>query len=281
MSTVPPLDVKVVYSASKRRRRSARRPVDRGTGGTGRLTLLAVGAVHLLLAGGIYYGTWWWADPELRIRVLLNVPMPDVDLRQFDRMFENAPPPGSTPTVRTPPPSRSAPPPDAAETTRDAALFVGTFYGWEALSTLAAAVLALAAGVHLGRAGGRGLERTGMALTILLVLAWGAGIYYLWSRYGIRYRVVHLRYAVGGLVAVFLCAGMWLSRGHRGINRLSAVLLILSALGTAFGLYVGLRFQAFRPADFPYPFWACVALAFVGQSLWGWLMLPLSGRLRP
>ena len=78
MPGASPLDIKVVYSGSSGRRVRVRS--SRSRGGLRRSSLIAVGLINLLVSGGLYYGTWQWADPELRVKLFMHTPLVGVDI---------------------------------------------------------------------------------------------------------------------------------------------------------------------------------------------------------
>ncbi|UCC29101.1 MAG: hypothetical protein JSU86_12965 [Phycisphaerales bacterium] len=296
MNTPAPLDIKVIYSATKRHRRGwwasrAAVPIQ-DTG------LVVLGILNVIAAGGLYYATCWWADPELRFRVLMHTPLPGVDLREA-KLPSASPPTGEEAQPiwiisevakqqgRLPPDLV----PDSAEAPRDltanaraqtaqAVKFVGTVVGWEALATIAACALALAGGALVGRAGTAGLRLAGVVVALVGLVAIGWAAYDLWVQYG-RLVPDQLRTDIGGLVLLAALAGLVIGRRIRGLTYLAAIILILSAAGSVVGLYVGAQFDAVKPEELPLPFFAFVVVVFVIHSLWGWVLLLLASRIRP
>ncbi len=111
MSSSQPLDIKVIYSASKRparARRTARAarpavtPVAAQTAPTVRPTTVAAAPARrawLLLAvfnmavvGGLYYGTWWVGDKFVTFKIMLHTPIEGMDVSEVDRYFPGAAP---------------------------------------------------------------------------------------------------------------------------------------------------------------------------------------------
>ena len=99
MSPTTPLEIKVIYSASDRPRRRRRitkptsriSPDARPTAGDRahavvRITTkprrgwIVVGLLNVLIAGGLYYGTWWKADKFIYDVFTWSTPLPGMDL---------------------------------------------------------------------------------------------------------------------------------------------------------------------------------------------------------
>lgn len=276
MPSAPALDIKVIYSSSRRRRRG--RWIPRAGGPIPRSRLLVLGVVNLMAASGVYYATWWVADPELRIKIIFHTPLSGVDL-------------DSTAGALVPPGSKLAPARTSGGveqtsgatarvegTSSDAILFVGTAIGWEALATLAACTLALSGGTLLGRAGGPAWRRGVLILCLLTLAALGWVALGLWTKYE-RLTPDLLRYGIAVLVVLVALSGLALRRGEKLLTYLAAIALILSAVGSVVALCVGSRYEALNPADLPMPFVIFLALVFVAHSLWGWILLPLASRV--
>ncbi|MCH7872342.1 MAG: hypothetical protein IID33_11640, partial [Planctomycetes bacterium] len=70
--------------------------------------------------------------------------------------------------------------------------------------------------------------------------------------------------------------GLLFTQQTRRLTRVAAVLLILSAGGTVWGLHVGVQSNALDPK---YATTAYLAAAFVVHSAWGWILIPLAGRI--
>lgn len=152
--------------------------------------------------------------------------------------------------------------------------------GWQLLATVSICTLALSGGAMLGSAGSPRLRAVGALLSLVTAIALAGGIFYVWREYDVAFKVSHLRKAIGGVVLLSAGAGVALARWPRGLSRLAAGMLIVSSVATVVALYIGLRYEAVKPDELPVPFWLFVGLAFVVQSLWGWLLLPISSRLR-
>lgn len=275
MPSTEQLDVKVIYSSSSRGRR---RPGPHASRSLRPSRLIVVGLLNLAAAGALYFGTWQWADPELRLRVFLHVPLPGVELDQVAEALFPGLGPAQAPkrTPRVTPAARKAERTKA--TTAQALGFVGTAVGWEILTSLAAGALALSGGTLLGRSGGSRLRIAALAVALvgLGVVGWQA--YALWGRYG-RFVPDQFRIDIlGGLVLLAL-SGLVIRAGARRLTFLAAILLITSAVGSVVALLVGAHYEAITPAELPMSVAATAGLVFVAQSLWGWLLLPVASRI--
>lgn len=272
MSSAPPLDIKVLYSASSRGRRRKR-----GYSGTSRPTtwVLRLGLLNLLVAGGQYYGTWWWVDPNLRVMLIMHTEFGGVDT---NAMIEDLIPDRTkTSEANAPPtPSKPKPTPTAQGLTSRGMMFVGTAVGWRTLSTFAILALTLSAGALLRRGGSKRVGSVSVVGGIVALVGICAMIFALWSRYG---KIVpdETRWSIAALGVVALLLGLFASGKARSFSYVAAVLMILSAGGTAWGLHVGAESEAIEPK---YATIGFLALAFGLHSLWGWILLPLSSRLR-
>lgn len=278
VKSAPQLEIKTVYAASKHGRVRRRVSVRAGNGSEARLVV--IGILNLFVAGGLYCGTCWWADRELRVMLIMHTGLPglDTDLtagilkpQQGSSGAAGGSRSGATETALTGE--------DVSRQKSAAAFFVGTVVTWEALSVLAFCLLALAGGSMLGRAGPSAV-RTGaivVGFLALVLCAWGA--YNRWATYE-RFVPDLLRFAIGGLVSLLAVVGLLTGRGVRGLSRLAAVTLIVSSAATVAGLYVLARYDAIEPESLPVSFALLVAVVFVGQSLWGWILLPLASRIR-
>ena len=282
MNSTPPLNIKVVYSVSKRQRKPRR--VSYG-GGTKRGRLLwLLGLLNLVAAGGLYYGSWWPVDKELYLKLMLHTPLPGVDLdAASDLMGDRGAPDSGAPQSQLEPetaPSAGQSPSEGSRfsgrTTQ--VVMVATVYSWLTLVTVAASALALSAGSALGRAGGPFGRRVGLILLLGTVLALGWGACSVWIDYGMGYPPNHLRIGMGGLVLLAALLGLAIGRGTRGLTYLAAIMLILSAAGSAVALYLGAMCDAVGPERATLQF---LALIFVIQSLWGWVLLPPASRAVP
>ena len=265
MSSAPPLDIKVLYSASSRGRRRKG-----GYSGTSRPTtwVLRLGLLNLLVAGVQYYGIWWWVDPNLRVMLIMHTEFGGVDT---NAMIEDLIPDRTRTSAVNAPPT-----PTAQGLTSRGMMFVGTAVGWRTLSTFAILALTLSAGALLRRGGSKRVGSVSVVAGIVALVGICAIILTLWSRYG---KIVpdETRWSIAALGVVALLVGLFASGKARGFSYLAAVLMILSAGGTAWGLHVGAESEAIEPK---YATTGFLAIAFGLHSLWGWILLPLSSRLR-
>ncbi len=272
MSVSPQVEIKIVYGGRSRKGRSRwsysppAAPARR---------LIALGLVNLLFAGGLYYGTWWHADRQLQVLLLMHMEFSGVDTDAVVSGIipKDAPPlNGKAPaTVRRAPPATAA----GQGLTSRGILFGSTIYGWEALSTLAMCLLALSSGRLLRRAGSSSIRVAGalVGLPVIAGLVWL--VFSRWEKFG-GYVPDELRFSSGAAIVAVLLFGLLCGRRTRGWTLLAAVMLILSAGGTVWGLYFGAQCDAIDPK---YATTGFLALAFGLQSLWGWILLPVAARL--
>ena len=82
---------------------------------------------------------------------------------------------------------------------------------------------------------------------------------------------------MSALMLLAALAGSAIGRGARGLTRLAGVLLILSAVGSVAGLYLGSQCGAIRPGLSSLTF---MGIVFVVHSAWGWILLPVAARIR-
>ncbi|MEK7731537.1 MAG: hypothetical protein AAB363_06740 [Planctomycetota bacterium] len=268
MTTSTTLEVKVIFDASSRGRRRPTRRVGCSPRVSRSSPWIVLGLLNFLAAGGLYYATWWRVDPFIYLTLMLKTPV-DVDLNMAAGIFVPRP---TEPREQTPPPSVAP-----SYTGRTAQMMIGgAAYGWLTLATLAACTLSASAGAAIGRIGGLRGRRVGtlLALTLTLVLAIAALV--VWNQFGRHYLPIHLRMGMGGLVLVTALIGLALGRAARGLARLAAITLILSAVGTVAGLYLGSQCGAIPPAQSA-PLY--LALAFLIHSGYGWIQLPILARL--
>lgn len=297
MSSSQPLDIKVIYSASKRPQKPKRRPAParapktraktskapaidvsatpalaRQTG-TRPWTVLAV--FNILIAGAMYYGIWWQADKMINVQMLLNTPIPGADADQIANMMF----PGGAPDPNSDINLAQTADEEKPLFTGEAAAFLiaGSAYGWEAVSTIALCILALSAGTSIGRGTGSRWRRIGVILAVGGALWMAYVTYDTWTRYKLGYQSSHLRAGMGVLVLWFVLVGIAVDRGHRKWLRRGAWSLIVAGLVTGLALFVGNQCDAIGDE------WATpkvLIVAFVAHSLYGWILLPVSARLK-
>ena len=304
MSPTTPLEIKVIYSASDRPRRrrriteltslispDARSMAADRTHAVVRIATksrrgwIVVALLNVLIAGGLYYGTWWKADKFIYDVFVWSTPLPGMDLL-LQQMFPGYAAaaasedgrPESEGTDETPAEdageSATAVPRFEGKTART--VIVVTAYGWLTMSTISLCALALAGGTAIVRVGGAVLQRIGLLLAVVgaLFLIWQA--YAVYTEYNLAYPPTTLRYGMGALVIWFLPAGMAFNRAHLGIMRLAATTLILAGACTMAAIYLGRQCGVIEQE------WSgliVLPLAFVAHSFYGWLLLPVSSRL--
>ena len=274
MSTASSLEIKTIYSASGRGRRKPARVVSVGPG-TRTLPWLILGVFNLLAAGGLSYVTWWRVDPFIYDVFTWKTPLPGVDADQaVAQMFPNL----TAAVERAPPATAEENPADAPKYVgKTATVIIGTTaYAWLTLAVIASCALALSAGAALARGGGVWLRRVGAVLAVAGLLVLGAAVYRVLSEHGLQYTPRQLRLGMTALALLVAPVGLAIGRGSRGLARLAAITLILSALGTAVALHLGGHCDAVSPEHSALPF---VFLAFILHSLYGWFLLLATHRL--
>ena len=195
--TSAPLEVKVIYDSSSGR--GNRRVVITRTG-VANSRWLVVGLLNLLLAGALYYGTWWRVDREVIYpKLLMKSTIPGVDLSQVAHALgpKNAP-------RRQPAPRSTA----ATTIDKDTVQLWVVSYSWLALATMAYSALALSAGSLLGRWRGGSIRRIGVILTVAAASGLGLSTYIVLSKHGMEYSPSALRWAMGGLGGLLLFLGL-------------------------------------------------------------------------
>ena len=277
MTTAEPLDINVIYSASSRGRR--RRRAARAIAPARSSFVVLLGLLNLAAAGGHYYWTCWDVDKFVYLRLTLGTQIV-VDpafgssfLAQDTKDSAKAPP--SAPVEHT-----SSPRPFFADQTSRVVLW-GTAYGWLTLAILATCALALSSGALFGSTCGLLWHRVGLILALVGLIGLGVAGYAIWHRFGVVYPPDYWRAFMVGPVVVCALLGLGTERGGYRFTRLAAIMLILCAVGSVVGLYLGSLCGAIRPHELAVPFLPFLALIFIAHSLWGWVLLPLASRLRP
>lgn len=290
MSTQSPVEVHVIFDASKGRgRRSVRKtpsPRSRPPSPTRSVDalVLIVGLASIAFAGVCYYATWWKADPEIYLRLVTKTPVAvDVDLEQAAALILGIrEPPGAKKKANPFPEAAATTAPDfppanwSGRTTQIA--IPATAYAWLTTSTVSYLLVAMAGGAMVLNGATR--RRVGAVVAAASILGLLVGTYYVYSTYG-TYRPTDLRYGMG--IVVLLCVGVGsiVCRGGRGgrggkIVRAASVGLIVAAIVTAAGLYVGGQCGAMRVEHFTPQF---IAIAFAVHAAWGGVLLPLAKRM--
>ncbi|UCE60609.1 MAG: hypothetical protein JSU63_02440 [Phycisphaerales bacterium] len=241
--------------------------------------------MNLIIATGLCYGIWWRVDQFMYLRLIYTARvMDESDLDKVATQMFGIPPEtrDTTPDAS----SSGAVLPGESMKTDEAPRIVGetaqqvivvSAYGWLTLATIACCAVALCGGAALGRAGGRLARVIGVlfACGCLLILWWAA--YGVWAEHGMAFRPTQLRVGMSALVLLTALVGLAIGRGVRGLTRLAGVLLILSALGSVAGLYLGAQCGALHPEQSSYVF---MAIVFIAHSAWGWILLPVATRVR-
>ena len=280
MTMHSPLEIKVVYSASRRKRSGVTVVTARARRAT---PWLLLGVMNVVAAGGMLYTTWWKVDPYVYLKFFWKTPIPGVDLDEVATKMFGLPP---VEPVATADPSEESPSPSETEQgakltpsfsgEKAATILWATGYSWLAISTLACCALALAGGTALGQLNSQTLRILAaiLAMAGLIALLWGA--YQVWSEYGMAFEKHHKRVGLAASAALVTLFGMTIGRGARGLQRLAAVLLIISAVGSVVGLYLGARCGAIE-AEHSTPMF--LAMVFAIHSLYGWILLPVASRI--
>lgn len=273
MISTAPMEINVVYSAGARRRRG--RP-PRRVGPARPSRLLILGLLNLLAASSLYYAAWWRVDKVLYIKILMHSPIPNVDLNAAAAMFQ---PRGARPVAKpSPPPPKVEPQPAWLKMLNDYAIAI-TAYTWLTLATMAAGALAMSSGAAFGRVAASRWKRRRALLALAGVAGLGLAGYLTWRQDQQSYLPDHLRMGMGGLVLVAGLIGLAVGRGVRQWTYFAAIAVIVSAIGSAAGLYVANVYGAIDPDELPLTFLPFVGVVFACHFLWGWILLPVASRL--
>lgn len=283
MPSTEPLDIKVIYSASGARAKPARRAApkaERGESVTARRKTASLGGAAraarpfrevLVLAGlNLTVGmtmlavTWWPVDRFIYQKFVYKTPL---DLAQLGPMLGLSPQQIAEHAAGDP--SQPAPAEPRITGTAAQAVIGASGYGWLTLSTAAGYALALAAGAALGGLGSPALRRVAWilflgALSGLIV----TGVMAL-RKYGLGFPPSTLRWGMvlAGVAAALL--GMGLARGARRWSQAAAALVVVAALGSVAGLYLGGLCGAIAPEQSGAMF---LLMVFVVHSAYGWAL---------
>lgn len=310
-STNEPLEVKVIYSAAGRPRRAGKvvSATHLRRGGATRRTVL--GTTNLIVAGVLCYSAWWPVDGFIYNTFSWKTPVPGLDVEAAAQMFGILPEPASAESdsaanegphregasddavPEEPAPgklvTRAAPSDElprmkvdleaqskfSGRTTR--AIVATSAYSWLAFATMASGALALAGGAALGRGRDPLWPRIGLVLGVGLVLGLAWGVYDTLTEYGMQYPTARGRDGMVGIVLLCALIGFTIGRRTRGLMRIAAVTLILSAVNSVVALYLGGQCGAVEPE---YTAGGFLALVFVVHSAYGWVLLPMATRVR-
>lgn len=310
MTDSAPLEITVVYDASGRSRRPPK-PVHakkvrppRAKAASASTGVVVLGALNLLAAAGYCYATWWPVEEYIVVNSAMRTPfMSDLDLdATAAAMFGSMATPGGKPRPLLVPPLRDSEStearPNAAGSTdsrkdpfakaeparpvsqfdvRTSQLVIGiTVTGWLVLATASCCALAIAGGAGFTRAGGTSMRVLGiiLALGLAALLVWKG--YELWTQVGKDVSPARLRPLVLALVGLGAATGIAVGRGVRGLSKAAGILVIVAAIGSVAGLYLGHMAGVVEAAQATALF---LAIVFVGHSLWGWLLLLISRKV--
>lgn len=251
MDQTTPLDIKVIYSADKKRRPvsaplSLRTSPDERKGdrsepvvGARANAPLLLASFNLLLTIGFTYFTWWPVDRFITVDVfMLQVPVVEIDMdAAAAQIFGIVPEPDLISDVA---PSAATPeqPPARFEGQTAAAVIGAAGLGWLTLATIGNCILALACGAGLGSRASSFLRRSCFALTVLSVMLLAGVCYAVWTKYGRAYPPDYHRAWMGALVLMFVFWGVARGRSAGSLFRTGAVAMLLSAVGAVVGLYL-------------------------------------------
>jgi hypothetical protein len=235
--------------------------------------------MSMVVAGALYYVTWWKADPKLRVLLLMRTPLPGVNLD--DTAGALVPTETGTPTKRAanPPSQPTLSKAEVQAQLTEAKVGIATVIGWGALVTLAAAALVLSGGALLGATMALSKRSVRSLFVVVVVVVAGWAVYVFMSPGGL-FVPDHLRISVLAGLLVLVTVGLLAGRGGRGLTYLAAILLILSAAGSGIALDMSVRHELIKPDELPMALLPLTLSVFIAQSLWGWILLPLAPRLR-
>ncbi len=270
------VDVTVVYSDK------GSRPIRRVAGGAARVGsrrgLALVGLLSLLLASGMIYVTWWPANHFIYMTFTTKTPVPGIDTDQLAMLFGIRPSMAKSNDLQTK--VDDAKPSDSPR-------FVGvtatkvigiSAYGWLTLSTLAACLLAMSAGVAWSCSLGRFLRKVGLVLFVLGLAGLVVAAYLDWKEYGRLFPTAHVRFAMASLMVLAMMLGLAIGRGVKGFFRVGSIAVILAGVGTAAALYLGGECAAISP-ELSAPIY--MLKAFAVHSAYGWILLFIGPRVAP
>jgi len=263
--TSAPLEVKVIYDSSSGR---GKRGIVVTRTRVANSRWLVVGLLNLLVAGAVYYGTWWRVDRDvLYPKLIMKSTIPGVDLNQVAQAFgpKNAP-------------RRQSQPPSQVVTTidRDTIQLGVVAYAWLALATISYGALALSAGSLLGRWRVDSIRRIGVILTVAAAAGLGLTAYIVLNKHGMQYPTGALRWSMGGLGGLLLFVGLAIASHVRGLAKLASITLLLSAIGSAVGLILFGQVDAVPKEQTTITF---IGMVFFIHAFWAFILWPVSSRL--
>lgn len=306
MSESRPIEIKVIYRASGRRgadgaaapapRQSAKSGATDARSEsakpkaqskkivahrrTGIIPAVLIGVLSLAVAGSYYYVAWWKIDPTITKDMFFRAPLPlsDSEIESFGAALLGGTKAKAPVLSAEEQAAKDRAERERIEVAQRANIELGlTWYGWLTIVMVAVCAMSLVFGasvsVHAGAAG----KAAGTIMTLVVAAALIAGGFIVWGQYREGFPVWASKLATGGLAVFFLCLGSLLGRHLRGACKLAAILVILSAVASGIGLWIGGRHDVI-PADRAAP--TVIALVFVVQSLFGWVLLLAAPRVR-
>ncbi len=295
MISTKPLDIKVVYDASKRRgAKTVARAILPRRAGTRAGRAVWLGLFNLAVAGAMYYGVWWQVDPYIYITLMKKTPIDLPADFASGGLFVTPDPRHSTSFGNANGPDSgngadaAANEPSPKWVGKTAQIVIpATAYGWLALSTLAICAVGLAAGASLGFGKKASFRWIGWTLAVVTAAGIGYALYRGWSQanpsestnglierlakaqLSLKYKPIHLRTTMGAVGFLALSIGLTFSRRMFGTLRLACVMVVLASLGTVAGIWLWSQCGAIE-TTLPIPL--LMGIAFLVHSGWGWLM---------
>ncbi len=263
--TSTPLEITIIYSASGKRTKRAKVSAPRS--GPSSRWLLPIGMLSVLIAGAMAYASWWEIDKKVIYMTLMTHTPIEMDMSQLGQMFGLPNPPA--PTV-VPPVSASR---WDIKTTQ--AIMGASAYGWLTFSTIAYCALALSGGAAIGKSRGTLFRRLALVLLLLCIGGLGWGVYTVLTEYGQQYPPKLLRAGMCALALIAMLLGLSRRRNVKRWSRLAAFAIIVSSAMSVLALYLGHECAAID-AELATPKY--LATVFAIQSIYGWLLWPISSR---
>jgi hypothetical protein len=219
-----------------------------------RVVLRILGALSLVCCAAWVDVTWWRVDDKV-IDIINQHVVNEIVGHELSQPPEKnllgGLIPGLTGGAAATRPALPKPALDMSEAAlrRRGAAFGWSLYGWYALVTIAAALMALAGTAALvGRFPGRRARIGGLALAVLALTALGAYTFLVlrWSQQSAgnwaAWPVWAPRWAVVLLVSACLGAGLLVTNGGRGLHWAAAFSVMCCALGTLAALWIATRY---------------------------------------
>lgn len=241
--------------------------------------LVLGGLLSLIVAGAMYYVTWWRADPFIYLTFMTRMPLevsPEFAANPFG--ITSAPKPPAEDAVET------AAEPSAEEVfvprwqgKTAQVLIPATAYGWLVLATSSACAVALAGGAWLGLAGGKWVRVLGVVGVLGLVGGVGFFAYRIWTQSQMMFKPDQLRVGMGFLALLLALMGLTGAGRARGITKFAGVVVILAAVATAAAIWLWAQSGAL---DLHYAAWPKLAAAFGIHAVWGVVLLVCAKRIR-